>query len=107
MVVYSKLFGINDGIEILTGVETNLINRTMMVQITHSSQNEKGQWGMTKTYVEVPIYEHLQYIVLEIIEYVESINHKTGHYFDRYPYLTELVLDTKTMIATTRWASDF
>ncbi len=79
----------------------------MMVQITHASQNEKGQWGMTKTHVEVGIYPDLQYIISDLLEHVESINHEAGHYFDRYPYLTELVLDTKTMIATTRWASDY
>jgi len=82
----------------------DLLFRYMTVMITRPFQNEKGQWKMVKSRVKLVFYVMLDDIMIDLVNYMESLKKETGHYFDNHCYLTEFILDTDTMVATTRWS---
>ena len=104
MVVNTKNYSSNKSWTVYTGAPSHIF-QYMKVIITHPIQNERGQWKMTKSMVKVVIYEQLDEVIEQIIDYIKSIQKETGHFFDRRCYLTSLILDTDTMEATTSWSA--
>ena len=93
----------NAGWCVNTNIPRRLLKQTITVIFVCPGMGDDGQWVDTRKTLKVKASRDLDYILAPIMEFVFSIDEESNHFFRDNRLLVELVLDTETMEATTKW----
>lgn len=93
----------NSGWCVNTNIPRPLLNQTITVIIVCPGMGDDGQWVETRKTLKVKASKNLDDILAPIMEYTLAIDEESNYFFGNKRLLVELVLDTATMEATTKW----
>lgn len=86
-----------------TNIPRRLRKKNITVIIVCPGKDDNGQWVDTRKSLSVKASGNLDDILEPIMKYVLSINEESNDFFGEKRLLVELILDTDTMEATTKW----